>query len=198
MHPKPFAPSCERNQSAILEVLKLLLVDTQQVLEIGSGTGQHAVYFARHMPWLSWQPSDQADKLSGMGRWLEEAGLGNVRPPLVLDVAQNPWPPVQADAVFSANTAHIMSWLQVERFIAGVGQILPKGGIFCLYGPFNYGGEYTSEGNAGFDASLRAENPARGLRDVEAIQALAQAAGLQLQSDTSMPANNHLLCWRKD
>jgi hypothetical protein len=163
------------------------------VLEIGSGTGQHAAYFAPELPHLEWQPSDVADHLPGIAEWV--SGIGNVRVPVALDV-DGPWPAVQADAVFSANTCHIMSWPQVERMFAGLdGMNSLK--IVCLYGPFNYGGKPTSESNARFDAMLRGRDPSSGLRDFEAIERLASAAGFRIQDDAAMPANNRLLLFRR-
>jgi hypothetical protein len=160
------------------------------VLEIGSGTGQHAAYFAPELTHLVWQASDVAENLPGIREWVSTPS------PLELDVDRK-WPEMRADAVFSANTCHIMSWPQVERLFAGVGGLLPPGGVFALYGPFNYGGKHTSESNARFDAMLRRNDPASGLRDFEKISALAEAAGLALQEDNAMPANNRLLVFRK-
>lgn len=194
---KPFSQACENNKEPILAVLRDCFADQRQVVEIGSGTGQHAVHFAGAMPWLSWQPTDRAEHLPGIRAWRDAAALPNLLEPLELDVDQPAWPLQRADAVFSANTAHIMSWPQVERFVAGVGLLLPASGCFCLYGPFNYGGGHTSASNADFDAWLRRRDPRSGLRDVEAIHDLAAQAGLQPAADHAMPANNRLLVWRK-
>ncbi|MFC3609146.1 DUF938 domain-containing protein [Stutzerimonas tarimensis] len=193
---KPFSQACENNKAPILKQLQVAFADVARVLEIGSGTGQHAVHFATAMPWLEWQPSDRAENLPGILAWCEEAALPNLRSPLELDV-DRPWPGLTVDGVYSANTAHIMSWPQVERLFAGVGRLLPPGGVFCLYGPFNYKGQFTSPSNAAFDASLRLRDPASGLRDSEAVQSLARAAGLACLADHALPANNRLLCWRK-
>jgi hypothetical protein len=165
------------------------------VLEIGAGTGQHAACFAPELPWLTWQPSDVEEHLAGIRQWVEEAGAANLRLPLALDVEQ-PWPALRVDAAYSANTCHIMSWPQVERMFLGVGECLEPGGIFCVYGPFNYGGRPTSESNARFDAMLRARDPQSGLRDFEAIAALALKHGLANKEDNPMPANNRLLAFR--
>jgi SAM-dependent methyltransferase len=192
---KPFSEACERNREPILAVLKRVFMDRRRVLEIGSGTGQHAAYFAPELPHLVWQPSDVAENLPGIRQWAAEAGAPNLREPIVLDVDQD-FPSVQTDAVFSANTCHIMSWPQVERLCAGVGRLLPSGGVFALYGPLNYHGKHTSESNARFDAMLRSRDPASGLRDFEEIDALAKAARLILEEDNAMPANNRLLVWR--
>jgi SAM-dependent methyltransferase len=187
---KPFSEASERNRGPILEVLKRVFSNTRFVLEIGSGTGQHAAYFAPELPHLVWQASDVADNLPGIREWMSEP------PPIELDVDKE-WPRLDVDAVFSANTCHIMSWPQVERMFAGVGRLLPAYGVFALYGPFNYGGRHTSESNARFDAMLRARNPASGLRDVDDIVRLAALNGLGLEEDNAMPANNRLLVFQK-
>ncbi|HPE60868.1 MAG: DUF938 domain-containing protein [Thiothrix sp.] len=195
--PKPFAASCEQNRDPILAVLRRLFADRRQVLEIGSGTGQHAVYFARHLPRLFWQTSDQAEYHAGIHAWLTEAALPNTGLPLLLDVKQPDWPMPAVDAVFSANTLHIMDWPAVLACFAGVGRLLPVGGLFAVYGPFNYGGEYTSPGNARFDRWLKQRDPASGVRHFEDLDALAQAAGMRLLEDVAMPTDNRVLCWEK-
>jgi hypothetical protein len=166
-----------------------VFADRKYVLEIGSGTGQHAAYFAPELPHLVWQASDVAENLPGIREWISKPS------PIELDVDKD-WPEIEPDAVFSANTCHIMSWPQVERLLAGVGSLLPPGGLFALYGPFNYGGKHTSESNARFDAMLRSSDPASGLRDFEQIARLAERGGLILAEDNAMPANNRLLVWR--
>src|SRR5919109_3357107 len=155
---KPFSEACERNRAPILRILKRVLAERHFVLEIGSGTGQHAAYFAPELPHLVWQASDVAENLPGIRQWVSHP------PPIELDVDKE-WPAIEADAVFSANTCHIMSWPQVERMFAGVGRLLRPGGVFALYGPFNYGGKHTSPSNAEFDQWLRRRDPASGLRD---------------------------------
>ncbi len=197
MQTKPYAESCEQNRDAILQVIAPLLVHSHAVLEIGSGTGQHAVYFAPHMPHLLWQPSDCAEALPGIQLWLDEAALQNTRPALVLEVCQNTWPELTVDSVFSANTCHIMHWHMVEAMFAGVGRLLSEHGQLLLYGPFNYHGTYTSESNRRFDDWLKARDANSGVRDFAALDALANAAGLRLCTDYSMPANNRLLHWKK-
>jgi hypothetical protein len=192
---KPSSESTERNRDPILAILKRVFADRRYVVEIGSGTGQHAAYFAPELPHLVWQASDVAENLPGIREWVKEAGVSNLRDPIVLDVDQE-FPPLQVDAVFSANTCHIMSWPQVERMFEGVGKIRTLK-TFCLYGPFNYGGKHTSESNARFDAMLRSRDPASGLRDAEAITELAARAGLTLTEDNAMPANNRLLVFQK-
>ncbi|HEX5477932.1 MAG TPA: DUF938 domain-containing protein [Burkholderiales bacterium] len=193
---KPFSEACERNRAPILEVLCRAFAERRRVLEIGSGTGQHAAYFAPRLPQLVWQPSDVAENLPGIRAWVEEAAAPNLRSPIALDV-DGAWPDIAADAAFSANTCHIMSWPQVERMLAGVGRLLPAEGVFCLYGPFKYGGRHTAESNARFDAMLRGRDPASGLRDAEVIAAAAEREYLRRAEDLSMPANNRLLVFRK-
>ncbi len=194
---KPFSQACENNRTPILNVIRPLLADSRAVLEIGSGTGQHAVYFAAELPHLQWLTSDLAAHHPGILQWLEESGSPNLHAPLTLDVTMQPWPAVDVDAVFSANTAHIMSWPMVEALFAGVASLLPDGGAFLLYGPFNYAGRYTSESNARFDRSLRARDPDSGIRDFEALQRLAEDGGLHFVHDYAMPANNRILHWHK-
>jgi cyclopropane fatty-acyl-phospholipid synthase-like methyltransferase len=194
---KPFSESCEQNRAPILEVLRRELHDKSRLLEIGSGTGQHAVYFAPEFPQLVWQTSDVAAMHDGIRAWLEEAALDNVLPPLALDVSGDSWPQQRFDAAFSANTAHIMSWRQVECLFRGVGEVLESGGVFCLYGPFNYNGRYTSESNARFDAWLKSRDALSGVRDFEAVDELARRAGLVLKQDFEMPANNRTLVWSR-
>ena len=185
---KPFSEPSERNRAPILAILKRVLAGSRSVLEIGSGTGQHAAYFAPELPHLAWQASDRAENLADIRQWVAD--------PIELDV-DKPFPKVAADAVFSANTCHIMSWPQVERMFQGISG-LPSVKTFCLYGPFNYGGKHTSESNARFDAMLRGRDPASGIRDSEAINALAARSGFRLAEDNPMPANNRLLVFRRD
>lgn len=194
---KPYVESCQRNRAPILEVLRIHLADKSQLLEIGSGTGQHAVYFAPEFPELVWQTSDLAEAHPGISAWLAEAGLTNVLPPLELDVSTWDWPAGRYDAVFSSNTAHWMSWSEVECLFSGVGKTLKWGGVFCLYGPVNYDGSYTSESNAGFDRWLKARDSSSGIRDFQAMDELARRAGLTLENDYAMPVNNRTLVWSK-
>jgi cyclopropane fatty-acyl-phospholipid synthase-like methyltransferase len=194
---KQFSPACERNKAPILAVLREACAGRRQLLEIGSGTGQHAVYFGRHMAWLTWQTSDLPVNHPSIISWQKEAALQNVLPPLALDVGEGPWPAGPYDAVFSANTCHIMAWEEVQAMFAGIGRVLCAGGVLCIYGPFNYEGQFTSESNAQFDASLRAQAPHMGIRDFEAVDRLAAGEGLQLQADHAMPANNRLLVWQR-
>ncbi len=194
---KPYSAACERNRAPILEALRFHFADRSQVLEIGSGTGQHAVHFAAAMPWLIWQCSDRPDYLPGIRSWLQEAALPNTPGPLALDVARGAWPDEAFDAIFSANTLHIMGWEEVEAFFAGLDDALAATAVLAVYGPFNQGGEFTSDSNREFDASLRARDPRMGLRDLEAVDALAQEIDLTLIDDIAMPANNRLLIWQR-
>lgn len=189
--------ACERNKGPILAVLAGEFAAQRAVLEIGSGTGQHAVYFATHLPHLSWQPSEVPAQLPPL---LERTGCEappNVRAPIALDVRDEPWPVADIDAVFSANSLHIMAWSAVLEFFRGTGQVLPAGGVLCVYGPMRYGGQYTSASNAQFDRWLKERDPQSGIRDFEALDALARAQGLQLRADHAMPANNQTLVWRR-
>lgn len=195
---KPFSAACERNREPILAVLREVFADRRDVLEIGSGTGQHAVHFAAAMPWLRWQASDREENLPGIRAWLAEAGLPNTPAPLILDVAQTPWPVQHYDAVFSANTLHIMSWAEVELLFAGIAAILRPGGLLAIYGPFNIDGRFTSASNEAFDRALRAATPHRGIREVAEVDALAARHGLRLQGDFALPANNRLRIWGRD
>ena len=194
---KPFSQACENNKQPILDVLVRHLGDVEHVLEIGSGSGQHAAFFATHLPHLVWQTSDLTEHHQGIRMWVEEAGLDNLRLPIELDVKTDPWPIDKTQAIFSANTAHIMSWPMVNDFVTGVGRVLDADGFFFLYGPFNYGGSYSSESNASFDQWLKHRDPESAIRDFEAVVAVAAAAGLSLTEDNAMPANNRLLVWRK-
>ena len=194
---KPFSQACERNQEPILDILRDVLTHSVEVLEIGSGTGQHAVFFARHLPHLLWQTSDLPEQHPGIHAWIAEAALPNVRAPLDIDVDAAVWPVRDMDAVFSANTAHIVGWPQVQHLFQGVGRTLKPGGLLCLYGPFNYAGHFTSDSNAQFDVWLKQRDPRSGIRDFEALDALAAAEGMRLAQDVVMPANNRILVWRK-
>jgi trans-aconitate methyltransferase len=191
---KPHAPSCEKNRDPILEVLRQHFHDRREVLEIGSGTGQHAIYFAERLPHLNWQTSDCRENLPGIGAWLAEAALPNTPPPLAFNVLES-WPPHRADAIFSANTLHIMPWTAVERLFAGLPTLLADQAKVAIYGPFNYGGQFTSESNAAFDRWLKEKAPHQGIRDFEKVAELADNAGLHLLEDRAMPSNNRCLVW---
>lgn len=189
--------ACERNKDFILEVLKEAFSRCATVLEIGSGTGQHAAHFARNMPELRWQPSDKAEYLNGLNKRLSAAAPDNVEVALELDVRMDPWPVGVFDGIFSANSLHFMSWDCVVKLFRGVGRVMSDHGALCIYGPFCYSGEFTSESNAQFDEYLRQTDPDRGIRNFEAVNKLAEAEGLVLISDVSMPANNRTLVWRR-
>lgn len=193
---KPHAPSTQRNREPILAALREQFAGRRQVLEIGSGSGQHAVYFAAALPELIWQCSELPDQLPGIRAWLADAALTNTPAPLTLDVVRGPWPARRFDAVFSANTLHIMGWPAVQALFAGLPAVLAGDALLAIYGPFKRHGQHTSDGNAAFDAQLRAQDPAMGLRDAEAVDALARQAGLRLHADLPMPANNALRIWR--
>ncbi len=195
---KPFSQACENNKDPILSVLKRVFDSPCEVLEIGSGTGQHAVYFATYLPHVSWQPSDLAIYLPGIDSWLEEARLENIKSPMVLDINQKPWPVSEIDAVFTANTLHILSWESVQVLIESLGEVMCTGAIFCCYGPFNVGGKYTSDSNALFDVWLKEQHPLSAIRDLEAVTSLAGDVGIKLKEDIEMPANNKLLIWEKN
>jgi SAM-dependent methyltransferase len=195
---KPYAESCEQNRAPILAVLQDVFADRKSVLEIASGTGQHAVYFGAALPQLTWQTSELLVNHAGIQAWLDEAGLPNVLPPLAIDVNDAYWPAEPVDAIFNANTVHIVAWPTVERMFAGIGRVLAPGGILCLYGPFNYGGQFTSESNARFDVWLKNRDPNSGVRDFEAINQLAEAQGLTLLKDIAMPSNNRSLVWQRN
>ncbi len=191
----PFSEACERNKQPILAILRGALAGRRYAVEIGAGTGQHAVHFARELPQLEWQPTDRAEYLPGIAARVAAEGPANLHAPIELDVMQAHWPSFAADAVYSANTLHIMSWPEVEAFFRGVGRMLGKGGALLVYGPFRYRGSFTSGSNAAFDRSLRLRDPASGIRDFEAVDTLAAAQGFELQADNEMPANNQLLAW---
>ena len=192
---KPNAPSTEKNREPILAVLRELFADRRQVLEIGSGTGQHAIHFCAQLPHLIWQTSDRPDFLPGIRAWLAEAALPNVLQPCEFDVLGQ-WPDGRYDAVYSANTLHIMSWEAVEAFFAGLPTVLAPGGLLLIYGPFMFNGRHTSDSNAAFDQSLREKASHQGVRDVAAVDALARQSGLELVEQRAMPSNNFVLLWR--
>ena len=195
---KPYAESCEQNRAPIQAVLEQVFADGSLVLEVASGTGQHAVYFGTALPHLTWQTSELPVNHAGIQAWLDEARLPNVLPPLALDVNDaDCLVEQQFDAIFNANTVHIVAWPAVQRMFAGIGRVLAPGGILCLYGPFNYGGQFTSESNARFDVWLKERDPASGVRDFEAINQLAAAQGLTLVQDIAMLANNRSLVWQR-
>lgn len=192
-----YSPACERNRDPILAQLGPRLSLAHKLLEIGSGTGQHAVYFGQHLPQLIWQTSDRIENHASIKAWIEHSGEKNVLMPIELDVAHSKWPTQKFDAVFTANTCHIMSWTDVEKMFQGVSQLLTSAGCFFIYGPFNYDGRFSSSSNQAFDASLKLTAPHRGIRDLADMRQLAHANLLQLSDDIAMPANNRLLMFTK-
>ena len=192
----PHSDACERNKGPILEILREVFAGCTSILEIGSGTGQHAVHFANAMPWLVWQPSERTDEMPGLRKRIVYEGPKNLRAPVPLDVTQPPWDVLRMDGVFTANTLHIMSWHEVEAFFVNLPPILKPGTVLAIYGPFRYAGQYTSESNASFDEMLRARDPQSGIRDFEEVDALARGIGFALQADHRMPANNQTLVWK--
>ena len=194
---KPYSAACERNREPILAVLREHFADRTRVLEIGSGTGQHAVYFAGALTQMVWQTADLPQNHPGILAWLDEAALPNVLPPLVLDANLPRWDFGHFDAVFSANTLHIMNWEDVQRTFAHLPEVMTADAKLAIYGPFNYGGQFTSESNAAFELTLKSWGPHMGIRDFEAVNALAQGIGLELLEDRAMPANNRCLVWRR-
>jgi cyclopropane fatty-acyl-phospholipid synthase-like methyltransferase len=193
---KPYSVASERNGEPILAVLQEHFADRHRVLEIGSGTGQHAVHFGAALPHLEWQTADLEPAHAGIRLWLNEVRLPNVRPPLLLDANAGHWNVGRYDAVFSANTLHIMSWVEVEKTFAHLVEVLEADARLVVYGPFNYDGRFTSSSNATFDRTLKTWGTHMGIRDFEAVDALARGIGLRLLEDRAMPANNRCLVWR--
>lgn len=194
---KPFSQACENNKPFILPVISQAFSQYKTVLEVGSGTGQHAVYFASNMPWLTWQTSDVIANHQGINQWIKQYPATNLRAPIELDLNNN-WPINNVDCVYTANTLHIISWPLVKAFFKGVATHVNTNGTLCIYGPFNYQGNFTSDSNANFDLWLKARDNQSGIRDIEAIKELAAQAGLSLEHDHDMPANNRLLVFKKN
>ena len=188
----PFSQACENNKAPILNILKSALADASTVLEIGSGTGQHAVYFCEHLRHLEWQPSEQSQHLATLNPRIQLCTASNLKPALELDVSKQ-WPELSFDGVFTSNTCHIMAWQHVVSMWQGVGARLNPAGRFCVYGPFNRNGRFTSDSNAQFDQWLRQRDPMSGIRDLEAMQEQAKHQGMRLDTIHNMPANNLLL-----
>ena len=194
---KPFSQSSEENKAVILAAITPFLQCKNTVLEVASGTGQHAIYFAEHLPQLTWQTSDLLESHHGIKQWLSEANLVNALEPLKLNVSEPEWPENTYDAVFSANSLHIMSEQNVVDFFANVSRVLNNKAVVLIYGPFNYNGKFTSESNASFDVWLKNRNPLSGIKDFEWCHQRAEKAGLRLVDDIEMPANNRTLVWQK-
>ncbi|MBZ9610924.1 DUF938 domain-containing protein [Rheinheimera maricola] len=193
----PFSQACENNKAPILVLLQQAFAKCSNVLEVGSGTGQHAVHFAEHLPQVIWQASDQGDYIPQLSERLLRAALPNLPQPLVLDICRDAAPSQPYDGLFTANTLHIMPWPVVEQFFNRLNQLVKPQATLCIYGPFNYNGHYTSESNQAFDQSLKSRDPAMGIRDIETVISLAASVGFTLQHDYAMPANNRLLCFSK-
>jgi cyclopropane fatty-acyl-phospholipid synthase-like methyltransferase len=194
----PFSEACERNKGPILEVLRRHFADRSHVLEIGSGTGQHAVYFAAHLPHLTWHPTERLGFLPDLGARIQAEGGSNLRQPTVLEVRQPIWPQRSVDAIFTANTLHIMSWPEVTAMFQGIGATLAPSGVLCIYGPFRYDGSYTSPSNLEFDRMLQERDPQSGIREIHSVTALAAGFGLKLAADHDLPAYNRLLVFIKE
>ena len=192
----PYSQACENNKAPILEKLREIFDGPGKVLEVGTGTGQHAVYFAEAMPHLEWQPTDHPKAAHLSRPRLEQAALPNILPVIELDVNTDDWPLESFTWAFSANTAHIMAWCEVEQMFRHVGERLANGGAFCLYGPFNHQGQFSSDSNRQFHRHLRSGASHMGIRDLEDVSALAKAVGLNLEENVTMPANNRLLVFR--
>ena len=198
MSAKPCAPAAERNCGPILDVIREVFANAPCVLEIGSGTGQHAVHFGRELPHLSWQTSDLEENHAGILAWLDEARLANVHDPIVVDVLTAQLPASSYDAVYSANTAHVMHIEAVGKMFELVASVLRTGGVFCLYGPFRQDGAFNAASNAQFDAKLRGQDPEMGIRDLEDLDRFAASNGLRRTRLVAMPSNNHLVVWVKN
>ncbi len=198
MTEKPFSQSCENNKLPILQLLEKKLGNSRHILEIGSGTGQHAVHFAGHLPWLEWQTSDRKENHQGIRLWMEAYPASNLLAPIELDVGdKSHWPKQKFDGVFTANTAHIMGWSEVGLMFAGVSQILLDKGLFIQYGPFNRSGKFSSESNKDFEKWLKQQGIHMGIRDLDDLEILAKENNLHLLEELSMPANNLILIWEK-
>jgi SAM-dependent methyltransferase len=192
------APAAERNKAPIADVLARVLPPRGDALEIGSGTGQHVVHFAKALPRLVWQPSDPDEAYrASVARWIEAEAPPNVRPPVALDVHRRPWPIVCCDAIVCINMIHVAPWSAAIALFDGARDALRDGGILFLYGPYRRGGAHTAPSNAAFDASLRAHDPRWGLREVDDVSALAERAGFVRDEIVEMPANNLSLVFRR-
>jgi cyclopropane fatty-acyl-phospholipid synthase-like methyltransferase len=196
---KPYSPACDRNKEPILAVLqKVLTPQNKHLLEIGSGTGQHAVYFAPHFPQVQWTTSEVASQHQGIRMWLEESGATNLRGPIEMEIGKSQIPIGEFDTVFSANVLHIISWEKGQMLFSMLGKSLGKNSQVLFYGPFNYGGNFTSQSNAEFDQWLKARDPESGIRSFEQVCRLMKIQGFELQNDFEMPSNNRLLHFLKN
>ena len=198
MHNAPYYTAAEQNREPILTMLREVFDRPGLVLEIGSGSGQHAVHFATFLGHIEWQPTDLPEQLPGIAQWRTLSGLDNIRAPLALDLDDDTWPVSACDEAYSANTAHVVPWALVEHMLAGIAARLRPEGRFCLYGPFRYGDRHTSESNASFDATLRQRDPRQGVRDAFRLEEYGQQVGLSLVADHEMPVNNRLLVFQRN
>ena len=196
MHTKPFAPAAEENREAILNVLREEFKSTNSVLEIGSGTGQHAAYFSQQLPHLTWQASDKLEMLAGINMWLNDTNRQNTSAAIELDVCSH-WPQQNYQGAFAANVAHIMHWHEIEALFSGLDKALTSSAVFCLYGPFNIDGKYTSDSNRRFDQWLKNRDPESCIRDRNDLDQLALKNNFQVSTEFEMPANNKILSWRR-
>ena len=192
---KQVSKACERNKHGILEVLREILTTPGLVLEVGSGTGQHAAFFSRNLPHLEWQPTDLAENLASIRAWAADEGPQNLLEPLVLDLLSGEWPAIQAQAIVCINTIHIVSWAGVQQLFLGAGQLLPVGGVFYAYGAYRYADRPLEPSNQQFDRWLKVRDPVSGIRDFEAVNELAKENGMRLVNDRAMPANNRSVWW---
>lgn len=195
---KPTSDACDRNREPILKVLQDFITrDDRRLLEIGSGTGQHAVYLAPHFPQLAWYPTDVSGKLKGIKLWMHEAGTPNIQPPVRLEVGKDDFPKVKFDVVFTANTFHIMHWKEGKSLIKLLGHRLREGSRAIFYGPFKYEGQFTSPSNEAFDRNLKQSDPLSGIRSFEDVNNAMIKNGFELIADVDMPANNQMLIYSR-
>ena len=198
---KPFAPSAERNREPLRDILKNVLTGSGLLLEIGSGTGQHAAYMAKDFPAYQWQPTDLPEKLDNINDWAADSGADNILPALALDLATDPnsadWPVKEADAIVCINTIHIVAWPLVVNLFRGVGKVMKRGGVMFVYGPYEYSDRPLEPSNVEFDEWLKLRDPNSGIRKFDDVNRLAEEAGLMLEMDQAMPANNRSIWWRK-
>jgi hypothetical protein len=196
---KGFAPAAERNRQPILDVLRRVLPPAGLVLEVASGTGQHAIFFSEYLPDLQWQPTDaSSEALQSIGAWVDETARENLLPPLELDVRSPQWPVTKAEALVCINMIHISPWEATEGLFQGASKLLTGGAPLVTYGPYRLHGEHTAPSNEAFDQSLRSRNARWGVRDIDELSELAGQTGFALQERVGMPANNMTLVWTRE